>query len=103
MTVSALNISDNKLIALDDTLADNDDHTLAADNNDTLADDNQAPANELIPPADEDDDTLASNIQGLMDKGYQQDKLLRKVLNALHKGKPESNLLVLRDCENRGG
>ena len=77
LTVSALNISDNKLVAP----ADNDD--------DAPADDDQAPAD--------------ADIQNLVDEGYQRDTLPRKVLKALREGKTESKLLALKDCENRRG
>ena len=65
LIVSAFNISDKELIAPDDV------------------------------PANNDDDTPAGNIKYLMDEGYRQDKLPRKVLKALLEGKPESKLLVL--------
>ena len=75
--MSALNISDNELVAP----ADDDD--------DAPADDDQAPAD--------------TDIQNLVDEGYRRDTLPRKVLKALCEGKTESKLLVLKDCENRGG
>ena len=75
--VSALNISDNELVAP----ADDDD--------DALANDDQAPAD--------------ADIQNLVDEGYRRHTLPRKVLKALREGKTESKLLALRDCENRGG
>ena len=84
LTVSALNISSNELVALaNQELADND----------TPADDDQA-------PADVGNDI---DIQNLVDEGYRRDTLPRKVLKALREGRTESKLLALRDCKNRGG
>ena len=87
LTVSALNISNNELIAPADQEPANDD----AD--DILADDNQVPA----------DVGNGIDIQNLVDEGYRRDTLPRAVLKALYEGRTESKLLALRDCENRGG
>ena len=45
----------------------------------------------------------AIGLQELLDEGYRQDPAPRKVLGALREGRRESKLLVLGDCENRGG
>ena len=86
MTVSALNISNNELVAPADQKP-------ADDGDDLPADDDQA-------PADVGNDI---DIQNLVDEGHRRDMLPRKVLKALCEGKTESKLLVLRDCENREG
>ena len=67
--------------------------------------------NELVTPADDDDDAPAdddhapadADIQNLVDEGYRRDTLPRKVLKALCEGKTKSKLLAVRDCENWGG
>ena len=83
LTVSALNISNNELIA-------------PADQEPA----NQEPADDDQAPADVGNDI---DIQNLVEEGYRQDMLPQKVLKALREGKTESKLLALRDCENRGG
>ena len=89
MIVSALNISNNELVApADQELAGQ----VPVDDN-TLADNNQAPA----------DVSNNIDIQNLVDKGYRRDILPQKVLKALYEGKTESKLLALRDCENWRG
>ena len=87
--MSALNISNNELVAP----VDQEPAGQVPADDDALADDDQA-------PADVGNDI---DIQNLVDEGYRRDTLPRKVLKALREGQTESKLLVLRDCENRGG